>query len=74
MKKIPVGIRIDEELMERLRNAIWHLGRGMSIASVTADALERAVAKLEERNGGKPFPRRRGEVPKSPLKPKKKSG
>jgi hypothetical protein len=73
MKKIPVGIRIDEELMERLHNAIWHLGRGLTITSVTAEALERAVAKLEAQNGGKSFPRRRGEVLRSPLKPKKKS-
>lgn len=72
--KIPVGIRVDEELMERLNNAIWHLGHGLSITSVTAEALERELAKLEKLNGGKPFPRRGGELPKSPFKRKKKSG
>jgi hypothetical protein len=72
--KIPVGIRIDEELMERLQNAIWHIGHGLSVTSVAAEAIEREVRKLEVRNGGKPFPRRDGEVPKSPVKRKKKSG
>jgi hypothetical protein len=72
-KTIAVGIRIEEELMERLHNAIWHIGHGLSITSVTAEALERAVRKLESQNGGKPFPRRSGEVARSPLKGKKKS-
>ncbi len=74
MKKIPVGIRIDEALMERLHNAIWHLGHGLSITSVVTDGLEREVAKLEKVNGGKPFPPRRGEISKSPLKRRKTSG
>ena len=70
MKKMAVGIRIDEELMERLHNAIWHLGHGLSVTSVAAEAIEREVKNLEKLNGGKPFPRRRGELAKSPLKPK----
>ena len=74
MKKIAIGIRIDEELMERLNNAIWHIGHGLSITSVAAEALEREVKKLEAVNGGKPFPRRRGELPKSPIQHRKKSG
>jgi hypothetical protein len=74
MSKIPVGIRVEEELMERLHNAIWHIGHGLSVTSVVAEALERAVKKLESQNGGKPFPRRGGEVAKSPVKRKKKSG
>lgn len=74
MKKIAIGIRMDEELIERLHNAIWHLGRGMSITSVATEALERELTKLEKLNGGKPFPPRGGEIPKSPLKRKKKSG
>lgn len=73
MGKIPVGIRVDEELMERLHNAIWHIGHGLSVTSITNEALERAVKKLEAQNGGKPFPRRRGELSKSPLKRKNKS-
>ena len=71
MSKVAVGIRIDEELMERLHNAIWHLGQGLSITSVAAEAIERGLVKLEKLNGGKPFPRRDGELPKSPIQGKK---
>jgi hypothetical protein len=74
MKKVAVGIRVDEELMERLHNAIWHLGHGLSVTSVVAESLKRAVKKLEAENAGKPFPLRSGELPKSPVKRKKQSG
>jgi hypothetical protein len=73
MNKIAVGIRMEEELMERLQNAIWHIGHGLTVTSVIAESLERAVKKLEGENGGKPFPRRGGELPKSPVKSRKKS-
>jgi hypothetical protein len=73
MGKLLIGIRIDEELMERLHNAIWHIGHGLSVASITNEALERELKKLEKLNGGKPFPRRGGELPKSNLKRDKKS-
>lgn len=66
MGKIPVGIRMEEELIERLKNAIWHLGRGLTITSVVEEALRKALKELEAHNGGKPFPPRRGELPKSP--------
>ena len=67
-KKIPVGIRVDEELIERLRNAVWNVGRGLSITSVMEDAMHRVVTSLEEGyNNGKPFRRRNGEVAKSNL-------
>jgi hypothetical protein len=75
MAKIPVGIRVDSELMERLKNAIWHLGQGLTITSVVTKALEEAIAELEARNNNKPFPMRQGRIPKSPIPfppPKKK--
>jgi len=72
MAKIPVGIRVEQDLMERLRNAIWHIGQGLTITSVTVDALESAIQQLETRNGGKPFPPRQGKLAKSPLPRKKK--
>jgi hypothetical protein len=72
MRKMMVGVRVEEELMELLHNAIWHFGHGLTVTSVAAEALEQAVKKLEAQNGGKPFPRRGGELPKSPVKPKKK--
>jgi hypothetical protein len=71
MAKIPVGIRIDDELIERLKNAVWHLGRGLTITSVMVEALEEAVKKLEAHNDGKPFPPRGGKLAKAPM-PKKK--
>lgn len=60
--------------MERLRNAIWHLGPGLTMTSVLNQGLERTVSKLEAKNGGKPFPPRSGEVLEAPVKPKKRSG
>ena len=68
MAKIPVGIRVDAELMERLKNAVWFLGQGLTITSVVEHSLEQAVKELESRNGGVPFPPRKGKLPKSPKK------
>ena len=55
MSKVPVSIRMDEEVIERLRNAVWHLGRGMTVTSVVEESVERAILGLEKQNGGKPF-------------------
>jgi hypothetical protein len=65
-KKIPVSIRIDANLMERLRNAVWHLGHGLTITSVIEDAATKAVHDLEQHNSGKPFSPRGSNLPKSP--------
>lgn len=66
MAKVPVGIRVDEDLMERLRNAIWHIGQGLTVTSVAEEAMENALVTLEKRNGGKPYPSRGGRLAKSP--------
>ncbi len=58
MAKVSIGIRLDERLVDRLHNAIWHLGQGMTITSVANEAIKTAVTRLEKRNGGKPFPQR----------------
>ena len=73
MAKIPVGIRVEEELIERLKNAIWHLGKGLTITSVMVKALEQSIHDLEMQNGGKPFPPRQSRLAKSPTTKKKKS-
>jgi hypothetical protein len=73
MAKIPVGIRVEEELIERLKNAIWHIGQGLTITSVMVKALEQAIQDLETQNSGKPFPPRQSKIAKSPAKKKKKS-
>lgn len=67
MAKVPVGIRVDEELMERLRNAIWYTGHGLTVTSVVEEAIETAVAALEKHNGGRPFGARHSQIAKSPL-------
>jgi hypothetical protein len=56
MAKIPVGIRVDGALLDRLRNAVWHLGKGLTMASVVSSGIAKELAKLEALNGGKPFP------------------
>lgn len=68
MPKIPVSIRVDSELMERLRNAVWHLGKGLTITSVIEECVEGAVKELERQNNGAPFPSRESKLPKSPKK------
>lgn len=52
--------------MERLRNAIWHIGQGLTVTSVAEEAMENALETLEKRNGGKAFPSRTGQLAKSP--------
>jgi hypothetical protein len=68
MPKIPVGLRVDADLMERVKNAVWHLGHGLTITAVLEEALADAVARLESQNGGKPFAPRGSDLPKSPKK------
>ena len=67
-KKVPVSIRIEEDIIERLRNAVWHLGRGLTVTSAMEDAVGNAVHDLEKHNNGKPFPARGAPLPKAPLK------
>ena len=72
MAKIPVGIRVEEEQVNRLKNAVWHLGQGITISGVIVAALEKHLQKMERRNNGQPFPPRQGRIPKSPVPFKKK--
>jgi len=61
--KVPIAVRLDEELVERLRNAVWWIGRGLSITDLTGTALTREVEKLErQHNEGQPFPKRKGSL------------
>jgi hypothetical protein len=66
LPKIPVSIRVDSDLMERLRNAVWHLGKGLTITSIIEDCVEHAVQELEKQNAGAPFTVRGTKLPKSP--------
>lgn len=65
-KKVPVSIRIEEDLIERLRNAVWHLGRGLTVTSVVEESVAKSIRDLEKQNGGKPFPTRGTPLPKAP--------
>jgi len=68
LPKIPVSIRVDADLLERLRNAVWHLGKGLTITSVIEECVEQAVKELEKQNNGQPFAARGTRLPKSPKK------
>lgn len=63
-QKVPVGLRLDADTLERLRNAVWHLGQGLTVNGVVEAAALQAIEELEKRNGGKPFPPRAGPVSK----------
>lgn len=65
MPKVPVSIRIEKDTIERLRNAVWHHGRGMTLTSIIEKAAEKAARDLEKQNGGKPFPARGTPLPKA---------
>ena len=65
MSKVPVSIRMDEGVIERLRNAVWHLGRGLTVTSIVEEAVEKALHGLEKQNGGKPFANRNTPLPKA---------
>ena len=60
-----IGPKIAKELLERTRNAIFYIGRGLSLSALIEEALLAIVEDLEgEYNHGKPFPERGG-----PLRP-----
>lgn len=51
-----VGLSMDAELMNRLRNAV-HFTPGATLRLVVSDALELMLRKMEKQNGG-PFDQR----------------
>jgi len=63
--KVPVGMRLDPEVLERLRNAVFWIGQGKTVNGVIEEAAVAALEQLEkEHNGGKPFRERTGSVPR----------
>jgi hypothetical protein len=68
-----VNGRIPTALMERLRNAVWWIGRGYTNPKVFAQAMDKECLALEKKfNGGKPFPPRESELPNSRKRRKKR--
>ncbi len=67
-----INARVRRELAERCRNAVWWIGRGLTMSSLLEEALQRVVERLEaEHNRGKPFQQRKGELTRSKRKKKK---
>lgn len=68
VKSYSFVVRPGEVLAERLRNAVFHIGKGLTVNKVLTDALEKAVRELERKhNGGKPFPVRNGRLSNRPI-------
>jgi hypothetical protein len=66
MAKEQVGAKINRATIERLRNAIYWIGRGLTIQRCVEEAILAKVEELEEKyNEGKPFEKRGGELPHS---------
>jgi len=64
-KKTQTGIRVDPDLLERVKDAIWHIGMGLTLTNVAESALLAEVQRLEKlHNGGKRFAPRTGPLPK----------
>jgi len=55
-----LAVVISSEVVERAKNAVYWTP-GLTLASLTEEALAKALDKLERRNGG-PFEPRRGEL------------
>lgn len=72
-KVVSHTIRIPVELLERGRNALYHLPQkdtyGGTLTGLFIAGFEQILAELEGKNKGKPFPQREAELPKSRLKP-----
>ena len=60
-------MRLDTDMLERVRNAIWATGRGLTITGICEDALNAWLKEAEHKNGG-PFDQREGEIKNSPKK------
>jgi hypothetical protein len=71
--KQSISPKIDADLWERVHNALWHVGRGLTLTALVEAGLWDQVSKLEaEYNKGKPFPQRTGELPKAPKRKARK--
>jgi hypothetical protein len=64
--KRSMTIRVDDELLERAKNAVWHVGKGLTITGLLEQGLLATVQALEKKhNRGKAFARRGDELPHS---------
>lgn len=64
-QKEPVGLRLEHDVIERLRNAVFWVGKGLTVNGVIEEATVKALEALESKhNGGRPFGQREGVIPK----------
>lgn len=59
-RKQRITVQISEEIIERIKNAVYWTP-GLTLASLTEEALYNAVDQLEEDRKA-PFPKRKGEL------------
>jgi hypothetical protein len=62
-RRVQVGVRFEPDVLERLRNAVFWIDRGLTVTGVVEEAALEALER--EHNGGEPFPDRTAELPKS---------
>lgn len=55
-----IGLYLDGELAERIKNYVWHTP-GQSLARFGEEALAKAIDEVEAVNGG-PYPPRTGQL------------
>jgi hypothetical protein len=68
--RVMVNFRMEQSKVERLRNAIFWIGRGLTINGIMEQAAEKALLELEKKhNSGRPFKDRTAELAKSGKKP-----
>lgn len=61
--KRSMTIRLDDELLERTKNAVWHIGQGLTITGLIEEGLLARIQDLEKQhNKGKAFAARGGEI------------
>ncbi len=62
-----VTFSLDEELVERMRNACYWIGQGYTPSRIAEESIGRTIDALEKKhNAGQPFKRRRGDLPSGP--------
>jgi post-segregation antitoxin (ccd killing protein) len=59
-KRARYTVNLDGELIDRARDVVWWTP-GLTLSSLTADALEREIRRLEKKRG-EPFPKRKGKL------------
>jgi hypothetical protein len=64
--KRSMTIRVDDDLLERAKNAVWTVGRGLTLTGLIEEGLLAQVKAIEKKhNKGKPFGQRDEELPHS---------